>query len=61
MAIGWNAEMPVGERMPTTRLRAYAARLLSWLFGRKGVDEVCRDTGSLRSQPGRGLESHPVL
>ena len=39
MAIGWNAEMPVGERMPTTRLRAYAARLLSWLFGRKGVDE----------------------
>jgi hypothetical protein len=40
MAIGWNAEMPVGEPMPTTRLRAYAARLLSWLFGRKGVNEA---------------------
>ena len=40
MAIGWKPEIAVGEPMPTTRLRAYAARLLSWLFARKGVNEA---------------------
>lgn len=40
MAIGWNAEIPLGEPMPTTRLRAHAARLLSWLCARNGVNEA---------------------
>ena len=51
MAIGWNAERPVGEAMPTMRPRAYAVRLLSWLFARKGVNEAVATRVSFDCSP----------